>query len=111
LALAEDFDGDGRADVLIYHDDREVVQIYTTAANGSVGITTDLQLTTSLTVPSANDYRVRYQAEIVNAGSQMSADVILRVDLPPGLTPVALLDNCTHDQEALQVICDLGDMA
>lgn len=111
LVIPEDVNNDGLADVLIYEDGDEQVELYLSAPDGDTGETADLTLSATTRVVRNDRYHFEYAVSVMNEGLSMAEQPRVIVPLPTGVDAVTLPDYCAEDEEVDEVTCDLQDLA
>ncbi len=111
LVIPEDVNNDGLADVLIYEDGDEQVELYLSAPDGDTGETADLTLSATTRVVRNDRYHFEYAVSVMNEGLSIAEQPRVIVPLPTGVDAVTLPDYCAEDEEVDEVTCDLQDLA
>ena len=107
LSLTDDLNGDGLADVLIYDDGEDTVDVFISTGDGDIGTTTDLRASSEIESLSDSDYRFRYSLTIENLGDESVEDVLVRIQLPSGLSVESLAADCVQPEDQL-IRCNLA---
>jgi FG-GAP repeat. len=110
LMIPEDINGDGLADVLVYEEGEEQVELYLSAPDGDTGETADLTLNASTRVVRNDRYHFEYAVEVRNEGGFVAENPRVVVPLPQGIDVVNLPSYCNEDAEVDEVTCNLQDL-
>lgn len=111
LVIPEDVNNDGLADVLIYEDGDEQVELYLSAPDGDTGETADLTLSATTRVVRNDRYHFEYAINVMNEGISVAQHPRVIVPLPDGVDAVNLPEYCVEDEEVDEVTCNLQDLA
>ena len=95
LVLPEDLDNDGLSDVLIYEEDTDEVNLYISAADGTLGQNANVSIAATATVLSNSAYQWRYVATVTNPAAQAISNVNLSVNLPAGISVATKPEACS----------------
>ena len=95
LVLPEDVDNDGLADVLIYEDESDEVNLYLSANDGTVGQTANLAVSASTSPVSNTQYQWQYAVTLSNPAANSINNVTLTTTLPAGIRVLSKPAVCT----------------
>ncbi len=110
LLLSEDMNNDGLADVLIYVDSEEQVEIYLSAQDGGLGAAADLAVSATTRAVRKDSYHFAYDFTVTNLGGGPAHNLRLVLPLPDGVAVAALPDTCRENKDTEEVLCSLDTL-